>query len=532
MPSIRITLPLLILSLVVTARAEVHMVAMRDGVQLATETFLPSGDGPFPVILVRSVYGRSGVGALAGAFNSAGIGWIVQDTRGRGASDGKDMVFADDGWGALQDGADTVAWVKGQPWCNGKIGTWGFSALGITQVLMAGATGDIACQAIGVAASNFYDQLSYQGGVFRKNLGEKWITAQGSPWALAIYKSHPTYDDYWKLHNADARAPQVTAPAVHIGGWFDIFGKGTINNFATRQEHGGPGAKGNQKLIMGAWPHGVVRKVGELELRDNFDFDINGYQLRFFQNWLLDDNGIMSEPAVHYYTLGDVDDAGAPGNEWRTADGWPPFETAATAYYLHGDGTLSTEAPAVESASLSYTYDPADPVPTKGGQNLLMPAGPFDQREVGVRGDVLTFMTGPLEAPVEITGQVRVKLYVSTDAQDTDFAAKLLDVYPDGRQMLMLDNIQRLKFRNGFDQADPLAPGTVGEVEIDLWHISLVVNRGHRIGVQIASSNYPRFEKNPNSGDDWPTEDNLVAATNTIHVDTSRPSRLILPVRE
>ena len=414
-----------------SAAAEVHMVAMRDGVKLATETFLPPGEGAYPVVLTRSVYGRT-VGALAGAFNAAGLGFVVQDTRGRGGSEGKDMVFADDGWGALQDGADTVAWLKTQPWCNGKIGTWGLSALGITQVMLAGATEDVACQGIAVAASNFYDQLSYQGGVFRKNLAEKWIAAQGSPWVIDIYKSHPTYDAFWELHNAEARAPKITAPAVHIGGWFDIFNKGTINNFVTRQTKGGEGAKGNQKLIMGPWPHGIAKKVGELTLRDNFGFDINGYQMRMYQNWLIEDNGIMKEAAVNYYTLGDVDDAEAPGNEWRTADAWPPFEAASTAYYLHEDGTLATTAP--DSGAKTFAYDPKDPAPTKGGQNLILPAGPFDQRELAARPDVLTFVTEPLKAPVEITGQVLVKLFVSSDAKDTDFTAKLLDVYPDAGQ--------------------------------------------------------------------------------------------------
>ena len=524
-----------VLSIVVLALAaacaDVQMVPMRDGITLATETFLPPGEGPFPVILVRSVYGRGAAAPLAGNFNASGIGLIVQDTRGRGDSEGKDMVFADDGWGTLQDGADTVAWVKAQPWCNGKIGTWGMSALGITQVVMAPATQDVTCQAIAVAASNFYDQLSYQGGVFRKNLCEKWIAAQKSEWVLDIYKSHPAYDAFWELHNAEAQAPKITAPAVHIGGWFDIFGKGTIDNFVTRQENGGEGAKGNQKLIMGAWPHGPVKKVGELTLKDNFNFDMNGYQVRWYQHWLLGGNDIMNDPAVQYYTLGDVEAEDAPGNEWRTADAWPPVETVSTSYYLHDNGALSTDAPDAADAAKTFAYDPANPVPTKGGQNLMLPAGPFDQRELATRPDVLTFMTLPLEDPIEITGQVAVNLFVSTDAKDTDFTAKLLDVYPDGRQMLMLDNIQRVKFRNGFKKADYLEPGTVGELTIDLWNISLIVNKGHRIGVQISSSNYPRFEKNPNSGDDWPTDDNLVTANNTVHMSKTHPSALILPVR-
>ena len=224
---------------------------------------------------------------------------------------------------------------------------------------------------------------------------------------------------------------------------------GTINNFTTRQYQGGPGAKGNQKLIMGAWPHGPRKEVGDLVLKDNFAFDFGAYEQRFQDYWLKDvQNGIMQEPVVNYYTLGDVTNPDAPGNEWRTANDWPPFPTVETAYFLHGDSSLSTAPATGPENSLSYVYDPANPCPTHGGAELTLPAGPFDQQELGKRSDVLVFLSAPLEAPLEVTGNVRVRLFVSTDAPDTDFTAKFLDVYPDGRQYLMLDNIRRLKFRN------------------------------------------------------------------------------------
>lgn len=513
------------------AKAETVMLPMRDGIGLATDVHLPAHGGPaFPVIVVRTTYGRGG-GKLGQAFTDRGYAAVFQDTRGRGNSEGKEMVFADDGWGERQDGADTIAWVKKQPWCNGAIGTWGMSALGITQVLMAGATQDVKCQSIGVAGSTFYGQLVYQGGVFRKSLCEGWLTAQKIPYMIDFWHSHPVCDDFWKPYNAELRAPQVTAPAMHVGGWWDIFGQGTLNNFTSRQHEGGPGAKGNQKLIMGAWLHGPNPKPGDLVLRDNFNFDFGAYEKRFQDFWLKgEQNGIMTEPAVHYYTLGDVFDPKAPGNEWRTANDWPPFPTVDTAYFLHGDRTLST-APAAEAPpTLTYTYDPANPCPTHGGAELLLPAGPFDQKELAARPDVLAFASAPLENPVEVTGRVHVRLFVSTDAPDTDFTAKLIDVYPDGRQFLMLDGIRRLKFRNGYEKADPLPPGSIGELDIDLWSISMIVNTGHRIGLHVSSSNYPRFEKNPNTGEDLPGSD-LRAAHNAVCMDPEHPSALMLPVR-
>ena len=528
-------LPLIATLLLPSCGTETIMVPMKDGVKLATDVYRPAEGGPaFPVVVTRTVYGRGGKGlqATAKGFTDRGYAFVIQDTRGRGDSEGKDAVFADDGWGEHQDGADTIAWVGQQDWCNGKIGTWGGSALGITQVLLAGATQNVACQGILVAGSNFYGQLTYQGGVFRKCLCEGWTTVQKNSYIIDVWHSHPTYDDYWKLCNAEARAPQVTAPAVHVGGWWDIFNQGTINNFTSRQHNGGPGAKGNQKLIIGAWLHGPSAKPGDLILKDNFNFDYNAYQNRLMDYWLKGDpNGIQDEPAVNYYTVGDVFEADAPGNEWRTANDWPPFPTVETAYYLNTDKTLTTQPATSSDAKLAYAYDPADPCPTHGGQNLLLPAGPFDQREVSTRPDVLVFATAPLEQPIEITGQVFVHLFVSSDASDTDFTAKLIDVYPDGREILMLDNIQRLKFRNGFEKADPLTPNTVGELDIDLWSISLIFNKDHRIGLQISSSNYPRFEKNPNTGEDLPGSE-LRVAHNNVYTDATHPSRLRLPVRK
>jgi hypothetical protein len=513
------------------ASSDTVMVPMKDGAKLATDFSIPPSGGPeFPVVLVRTVYDKKQGAMIAPMFLGMGMAFVIQDTRGRFASEGKDMVFADDGWTQNQDGADTVAWVKQQPWCNGKIATWGMSALGITQVQMAPATRDIAAQAIIVASSSLYGQTAYQGGVFMKSLSD-WVNGQKSQWVLDIWKSHPTYDEYWKGFNAEEQAPKITAPALHVGGWFDIFQQGTINNFLSRQHNGGEGAKGNQKLIIGPWAHGVKRDLGDLKLRSNFsELDFNKYTVRFLQYWLKgEQNGINTEPAVAYYTLGDVFNDTAPGNQWHTANDWPPFPTSPVAYYLAEGGNLATTHQ--ENGSATYTYDPKDPCPTKGGSNLLIDAGPFDQRALGNRPDVLKFASDPLQQPLEVTGNVRVVLYVSSDAPDTDFTAKFVDIYPDGKEILMLDSIRRLKFHNGFEKPHPVKPGDTAKLDIDLWSISLILDKGHRIGVHISSSNYPRFEKNPNSGDDFPNEDNLHTAKNTIYMDKNRPSAVILPIK-
>ena len=511
--------------------AETLLLPMSDGVKLATDYFVPEGEGPFPVVLVRTTYGRGHHGGEATGFNTMGIAFVSQDTRGRGGSEGTDMAFGDDGWGEHDDGAETIAWIKGQPWCNGKIGTIGGSALGITQSLLAGATQDLTAQVMVVAGANFYDHLTYQGGVFRKSLCEGWLKAQGSEHVIDVWKSHPTYDDFWERHNVTARAPQITAPAVHIGGWFDIFAKGTLDNFTSREYHGAGPARGNQILVMGPWIHGVRQDIGDLRFPDNFQYDFGKLQDKFLRHWLLgEENGVMDAPRVHYYTMGDCEDADAPGNEWRTADGWPPVETTPTRYYLSNAGALVTSPP-TDGGSSSYRYEPKDPCPTKGGPNLLLPAGPYDQRAIGERGDVLKFVTGPLDSAVEITGAVSVELYISSDAADTDFTGKLIDVYPDGKEILILDNIQRVKFRDGFTEPKLLPPGEVGKVTIDLFSTSLIINKGHRIGLHVSSSNYPRFEKNPNSGDDFPVDDNIRAANNTVHFGRATPSALVLPVR-
>ena len=252
--------------------------------------------------------------------------------------------------------------------------------------------------------------------------------------------------------------------------------------------------------------------------------------MQFFAHHLMGvENDVPRDRPVHYYVMGDVDDPDAAGNYWRAADNWPPPATP-TSYYLHPDGRLIGDQPPDGENSLSYQYDPRNPVPTIGGQNMIIDRGPMDQRQVESRDDVLVFTSDVLWSPVEVTGRITAKLYISSDCPDTDFTVKLTDVYPDGRSMIVADGILRARFRNSFEQADFLEPGGVYELNVDLWSTSLIFNAGHRIRVAVSSSNSPRFDPNPNTGESIGETDEVRVATNILHLAADYPSRITLPI--
>ena len=530
-------IPLFVLFLAIGALAQDdHMVPMPDGTQLMTVVHKPSrGEGPWPVILERTPYPRPPKSAR---WTNRGVVYVVQSVRGRFGSEGEFHPFADEGWGEHQDGAGTVQWILEQPWCNGKVGTYGGSATAIASGLLAPATSSLACQILQDGSADFTDNLAYQGGVFRKSLVETWLAVGvQSPEYADVWKAQAPESDYWLHYDANARVESITAPALHVCGWWDIFANSTMEYFMQRQARGGVGAKGNQKLVMRPAAHGPWG-AQSLKFPKNFDeFRVTPYRVRFAKYWLAGEkNGIMGEPAVNYYTVGDDTSFEGPGWEWRTADAWPPFPTEETAYYLSDSGTLSTDASPLKASCMTYDFDPDDPAPTTGGQNLALPYGPFDQRPVSARPDVLAFTTTTLEEPLETTGHFAVRLHISSDAPDTDFTAALVDVYPEGdeREILMLDNIRRAKYRLGNRKpAPPLKEGEVVVVEIDLGHISWIFNTGHRIGLHVSSSNHPRFEVNPNNGQALPSEEHPSrVARNTVHVGQDHPSSVLLPVRK
>jgi predicted acyl esterase len=506
-------------------------VAMRDGVKLATDVYLPEGSGPFPVLLSRTPYGRVNHGGGAAGLVRAGVVCVVQDMRGRFDSEGENIPFIGCGWGEHQDGMDTLAWLRKQPWCNGKIGTIGGSAGGITQNLLAGAaTNGVTAQYISVAAASLYHDIVYTGGALRKADVENWTTQNKfDPKALLLMREHPSYDDYWRQFDTALKFSVMTAPAVHVGGWFDMFAQGTIDEFVGRQHHGGPGARGRQKLVMGPWEHGVGKEnVGDLVFpnsRPPKGFDSG----RWFEFFLLGrENGVLKQPAVAYYVMGDTSTTGAPGNTWRFANDWPVPATD-TRFYFQRDGKLSTTKPATESGSVTYTFDPADPCPTIGGGNLTIPRGPRNQNPIESRSDVVLFTTEPLTEPIEVTGRVKANIFVESSAADTDLSVRLCDVYPDGKSYMMAEGMLRLRHRNSFEKPEPLTRGKVEQVTVDCWSTSIIFNKGHRIRVTVTSSNYPRFDLNPGTGKAWTDDGGRVRQTNRIFCDAIRPSCVILP---
>lgn len=510
-------------------------IAMRDGVKLATDIYLPSGAGPFPVILARTPYNRVTHNESAPGFAKGGYVFVNQDMRGRYESEGENIPFIGCGWGEHQDGVDTIEWIKKQPWCNGSIATIGGSAGGITQNLLAGAVPKgLKAQYISVAPTDMYSDASYIGGAFRKADVESWTNGNKfDPRALAINHAHPSYDDYWRANDTHTKFSVMNVPAVNIGGWFDMFAQGTIDQFIGRQHQGGEGSKGTQKLIMGPWHHGIGKMpAGELTFPDANRVPIRYDPTRWFAHYLNGiDNGVEKEPAVAYYVMGDTSTQGAPGNEWRYADDWP-IPAKETPVYLTADKRVGLRAPEQAESFHEYTFDPANPCPTQGGHNLTIARGSMDQRKVEDREDAVVFTSEPLDKPVEVTGRLWAKVFVSSSAVDTDLSVRICDVYPDGRSMLMAEGIQRLRYRKSREKPEPLTPGKIEEVTVDCWSTSVIFNAGHRVRVMITSSNFPRFDVNPGTGKQWSEDGEMVKQTNRIYCDAEHPSRLLVPVPE
>lgn len=514
-------------SLALGIRHYCYAVPMRDGLALPTDVYLPRlPHGCYPAVLLRTPNGRESITKLqARMVCSKGFALVVQDMRGSRPGLGDEMLFVHD----QADGHDTIQWIAAQPWCTGYVATWGPSAMGFAQNLLApGAPPALRAQHVVMAFSNMYAQAAYQGGAFRKEMVEAWLADRyRGAQMLALVRSHRTYDDFWAVLNPETQAESVDAPAVFWGGWHDAFVEGTIRSFRTIHNQGGPGARGRCRLILGPWSHHDLRTL--VDPRNAECFPQAADPLRFFRYWLEGEpNGVPCDAAVHYYVMGDpCDPAGATG--WRTAENWPP-PAVPVPLYLHTDGTLRRGVPAAPS-SRAYRYDPQNPVPTLGGRNYALPAGPMDQRSVESRPDVLVFTSEQLTEPLEVVGMVEARLFISSDAPDTDFTVKLTDVYPDGRSMLVTDGILRASLREGFDREVPLSPGRVYDIRVEVGSTAYVFARGHRVRVAISSSNWPRFEANPNTGQPGHETVPPRVATNTLYLGDQHASHVILPVR-
>ncbi|MEK7795344.1 MAG: CocE/NonD family hydrolase [Candidatus Hydrogenedentota bacterium] len=508
-----------------SAETSSYMAPMRDGVKLATAVNLPEGAGPFPTIVVRTPYNKEGFSKGSKKYTDAGYAYVAQDCRGRFASEGSYEPFATD----REDGYDTIAWIKGQSFCNGKIGITGGSAMGITANMAAASDPPgLAAAYVVVAPQSSLDQMWFTNGAFKWSMISGWMKAQGADSQVAGLLARPVVDDGWMETDLVHHIQEVDIPMYNVGGWYDIFLEGNIDNFVYLQEKGKRGARGNQKLLMGPFGHGQLS--GDLEYVNGGRGD---NEMRWFAYWLkAEKNGIMDEPAVSYYMMASArKGALSPKNDWRQAESWPP-QTTATRLYLTDKKALQKdplEASAAAKPFTEYKFDPHVPVPTIGGSNLTIKLGPMDQRAVGERDDYLRFQTAPIEEDVAIAGKVTMELWASTDGPDTDFMVKLVDVYPDGYEALVLDNPMRARFRHGRNPQDVMMmrPNEPELLTIDLWSTAITFEKGHRIAVHVTSSNYPRFDVNPNTG--VPAMEARVALNRVYH-EPLRPSAIVLPV--
>jgi hypothetical protein len=522
-----------------------EMVSMRDGVKLHTEIVLPITDnGPWPVALLRTPYklGSNPIEKEVGPAVALGVVLVVQYMRGRFLSEGEDTIFGN----AKEDGADTVAWILKQPWSNGKITTVGPSALGIHQYLMAETTPQLTSQLVLVAGPDLFHHVVSWGGVFRKSLVEGWLEGQAKSNNMPL--PHPilkdigsrgmSSDPFWQTRRVNDWS-KVKIPAIHLGGWYDCFSKGTIDAYINYTTKADPAVRHDQKLIMGPWTHsGIIdNKQGELRYPNNAkdvaDISLQNLLVSWVQAYVKDQPGHLRDilAPVSLYVMGDVIDPNAPGNKWYRAHQWPLADAKYVPYYMHADKSLSPQPPTQAESFQTYKFDPANPVPTKGGLNLQIPAGPRDQTAIENRPDVLLFTSELLSEPIAVVGRISADLWVSTDAKDTDFTVKITDVYPDGRSMLVLDGILRLRHRNTDAKEEFLPQNTVTKITVDLWSTAIIFNKGHRIRVAISSSNYPRFQVNPNNGQPFSlTPDNFVVANNTLYHQSDRASAINLPI--
>ena len=518
----------------IMSRKKVVMVPMRDGTRLHTELFLPNDTDAFPTILIRTTYAPTPFENQP--MFDAGYAIVIQTQRGRGGSEGQEICFLNDSWGEVQDGYDIVEWIHKQSFCNGKIATMGVSGPGITQYMLAGAApDDLTCQWIGLAGGNVYD-IVFHGGAHRQALfGWLKASAYDQQYHKQLFKANRDYGDFWKQVNLNEPAAykRVRTPILHFSGWYDCFSQGALDAFCNIHHHGAKGARGNQYLIMGPWIHGMTNKIGELTFPEScLHPPAATHAGPWMDHWLKGKaNEVEKQPHVIYWTMGDITDNSGHWNKWRTAADWPPCETTPTPFYLHAGSKLSVDLPQSRNDSVAFTFDPTNPVPTLGGNNyMIKQRGPYDQRPVENRPDVLLFTTAPLARPLEVTGRLTARVHVYSSANDTDFTVKLTDVYPDGRSMLIADGIIRMRYRQSKTQQKFMTPGQIYQIDIDLWSTSYVFNTNHRIRIAVSSSNYPRFDANPNTGGPWLAKEDPIIAHNKVYVGNRNPSQITLPI--
>ncbi len=555
-------------------------VPMRDGVNLSADIWLPAssqGDGPWPALLLRTIYDNQEPRYMGWTrkFIERGYAVVVQDCRGRGDSGGEWDPYVCE----LNDGYDTHEWVGQQSWCDGNVGTFGLSYPGFTQTLPASlrskylkAVAPIASQqdnyghhrvngvihhSVSLTFLNMLGHSMQSESLKHYDQQEFFKTLPIDTAMEVVTRTHPyykgvidheQYDDWWDSYSLRNKYSEMAVPSLFITGWFDSLSHENFklfNGWTTQART--EDARKKTKLIVGPWSHQVSpwgrepmgengeyqdRTFGRQGLWDIVDMHTHWYDQRLKGI----DTGIDDEPPIKLFVMGQ--------NEWRYENEWPLARTEWTKYYLHGTGDsagtggwLSTDLAAIDETADRFTYDPADPVPSWGAQyQSLDLCGPRDRTAIEQRADVLTFTSAVLTQAVEVTGPVTATIWASSDTLDTDFTAALVDVEPaaedgeEGRPIILCEGIVRARFRNGTDNPEMMAPGEIYEFDIDMWDTSNLFEEGHRIRVEISSSNFPRYNRNLNSGNPIATDTEITVANQQVYHDSLHPSHITLPV--
>ncbi|MDP6451920.1 MAG: CocE/NonD family hydrolase [SAR202 cluster bacterium] len=563
----------------------------RDGTTLYADVVRPDIPGRLPVLLTRTPYGKdtSMLNNEGSAFFLARHGYVtvVQDCRGRFTSEGEYYPMVND----IEDGYDAVDWAARLPWSNGRVGTFGQSYMGASQYMMARNNPmppQLQAMIPVSAAADYYqgwvyhtggamlwgwavpyavlkgrntlerlgrddllakmDEYVEQGTNFSQPLREEWFRhVPISDWAELLKETAPYFEDYinnsddgeyWSQVNVNHNAKNISVPMLHVSSWYDIFLEGALNGYqSVKSDSEHTQARRGQKLFIGPWGHlfpfvqPTSQGTGDIDFGPEALVDLHDLHLRWYDYWLKDfETGVMDDPPVTVFTMGE--------NRWQTLEDWPPPNANYVRWYLHsdgkantlnGDGSLSTVPPGDEPTD-SYLYDPDDPVPTLGGANLSIPLGVQDQSPVENRQDVLVFTSDPMERPLEVTGPIKVHLWAASTTPDTDFTAKLVDVRPDGYAQNLQDGIIRARYRDSTTTPTLIEADRVYEYTIDLWATSNVFLPGHRIRLEISSSNFPRFDRNPNTGARFGDDAVMQTANQTVHHRGEFPSHVLLPI--
>jgi uncharacterized protein len=550
-------------------------VKMRDGVILYADIYLPEPEGKYPTIVVRTPYGvqRDGMHQTMIKYAQHGYAVVLQDVRGRYESEGKWVPFMDE----ANDGFDTIEWAAAQSFSNGKVGTQGGSYLGHNQWQAASQNPPHLVAAFPVLAStNIYANWITMGGAFRLSfnygwgvvrmpnrimLTQYWHTEafsteelkydnilmhlplkdgdlQSAGYATQHYRDwiqHESYDAYWKAISDEERFDKIKVPVHTFGGWFDIFLMGTINGYTGMKNKGGSAqARSGARMIIGPWGHGSSQSYGDVDFTPDAQIDQFETELRFFDFYLKGiANGLDNEKPVKLFYMG--------ANKWRSETDWPIpgtvykpmyLSSQTTANAVRGDGSLGVQLPS-KTGTDTYRYDPDNPIKTLGGNNCCGTptlAGPKDQRPLEQRQDVLVYTSNYLDSTLTIAGPVKMKLFAATDGPDTDWMIKLIDVYPNGFAMPVSEGIIRARFREGLDKMKLLKPGEVYEYDIELTGTANVFQPGHRIRVDITSSDFPQFDRNPNTGAPLGGNATVRVAQQTIYHGGKYSSHILLPV--